>query len=131
MSENQTNVDVVADQLGVKAGKLKGMPTTVEDNVIGSSRTNKKGGKKAGAVGNTNNGAIGSKAADNFKKESSAPKKEAETVAVFSTKNVSWDGVGSISKGYNIMSKDQAEKWLTRNHTHLATPEEVAEEYGL
>lgn len=52
-------------------------------------------------------------------------------VAVFSTKNVLWQGVGSISKGYNIFSKSEADQWLTRGHVRLATPQEVAQEYGL
>ncbi len=55
----------------------------------------------------------------------------ADTVAVFSTRNVSWNGVGKVVTGYNIVSKVQAEKWLTRNHVRLATPEEVAKGFGL
>jgi len=38
--------------------KSKGIPETDADNVIGSSRTNAKGGKKTGAVTTTTNGAI-------------------------------------------------------------------------
>jgi|GEM_PF-2428220 hypothetical protein len=53
------------------------------------------------------------------------------TVAIYSDRNVSWIGVGKISKGYNIVTKDQADKWLTRNHVREATPEEVASEFGL
>lgn len=54
-----------------------------------------------------------------------------DKVAIYSSRNVSWQGVGKVSKGYNIMTKDKADKWLTRDHTRLATPEEVAKEYGL
>jgi hypothetical protein len=32
-------------------------------------------------------------------------------------------------QGYNIVTKEQADKWLTRDHTRLATPEEVAKEF--
>ena len=53
------------------------------------------------------------------------------TVAIYSTKNVVWEGVGKVSKGYNIVTKAQAEKWLTIKHVRLATPEEVAQEFGL
>jgi hypothetical protein len=56
---------------------------------------------------------------------------EQEKVAVYSSRNVSWDGVGTIKRGYNIMTKTKAEKWLTRMHTYLATPEEVAKEFDL
>jgi hypothetical protein len=54
-----------------------------------------------------------------------------DKVAVYSSRNVSWQGVGKVSKGYNIMTKDKAEKWLERDHTRLASPEEVAKEYGI
>lgn len=54
-----------------------------------------------------------------------------DKVAVYSSRNVFWQGVGRISKGYNIMTKDKADKWLTRDHTKLATPDEVAKEYGI
>ena len=53
------------------------------------------------------------------------------TVAIHSTRNVAWNGVGKVSTGYNIVTKEQADKWLTRNHVRLATPEEVAKEFGL
>lgn len=54
-----------------------------------------------------------------------------EKVAVYSTRNVYWEGVGRINKGYNIVTRAKADKWLARDHTRLATPEEVAKEYGL
>jgi len=53
-----------------------------------------------------------------------------ETVALHSTKNVVWEGVGKVEKGYNIVKKSEADRWLTRDHIRLATPEEVAREYG-
>lgn len=59
------------------------------------------------------------------------PKPKIEKVAIYSTKNVYWDEAGSVSKGYNIVTQEQADKWLTRGHTRIATPEEVAKEYGL
>jgi hypothetical protein len=58
------------------------------------------------------------------------PEKIEEKVAVYSTKNVSWPGIGKVQKGYNIVTKEQAEKWLSRNHVRTATPEEVAQEFG-
>ena len=59
-----------------------------------------------------------------------AQKKE-ETVAIYSSRNVTWNGVGKVYIGYNIVSKDASEQWLKRDHTRLATPEEVAKEFGL
>jgi hypothetical protein len=38
--------------------------------------------------------------------------------------------VGKVYRGYNIVEKDAAEKWLTRSHIRTATPEEVAKEFG-
>jgi hypothetical protein len=113
-------------------GKIVGVPETSENGVIGSSSTNRKGGKKVGALGQIDNGAIGSKRVDVVKaKSEKLPATKKETVAVFSTKSVSWENVGSLTKGYNFVSKEESEKWLTRNHTRLATPQEVAEEYGV
>ena len=55
-----------------------------------------------------------------------------EKVAVYSTKNVSWSEIGSkIYRGYSIMKKETADLWLTKDFVRLATPEEVAKEYGL
>jgi hypothetical protein len=54
-----------------------------------------------------------------------------KTVALLSTRNVSWNGVGRVEVGYNIVTEEQAEKWLTRNHITVATPDDVAKGYGL
>lgn len=84
------------------------------------------------AMGVVNNGAIGSTKTKPVAKKV-APKKAApkpETVAVYSEKNVTWNGVGKVYRGYNIVDKAAADKWLTRSHIRLATPEEVAKEFG-
>jgi hypothetical protein len=87
--------------------------------------------KKSGSAVSVGNDVIGSAGAER-KTTSEAPAKKVEndTVAIHSTKNADWRGVGSIVKGYNIVSVLQSEKWLTRNHVRLATPEEVAREFG-
>lgn len=87
--------------------------------------------KKSGSTVSVGNGVIGSAGAER-KTTPKAPTKKVEndTVAIYSTKNADWRGVGSIAKGYNIVSVLQSEKWLTRNHVRLATPEEVAKEFG-
>jgi hypothetical protein len=73
---------------------------------------------------------IGSASAE--KKETLNPKasESKNTVAIYSTKNVNWSGVGQVSKGYNIVTKQAAEKWATRSHIRIATPEEVARSFG-
>lgn len=82
------------------------------------------------ALGFTNTGAIGSMAADGKKKNIKPEHQDSDKVALYSTKNVRWEEVGSISRGYNIVTKDQADKWLTRAHVRIATPEEVKKAFG-
>lgn len=80
--------------------------TSNEENVIGSASAEKK---------------------ETVKPKASEPK---DTVAIYSTRNVNWSGVGQVSKGYNIVTKQASEKWATRDHIRLATPEEVARDFG-
>ncbi len=61
------------------------------------------------------------------KKETKAADAALETVALFSERNVSWSGVGRLVAGYNIVSKADADKWLSGSlKVRLATPEEIA-----
>jgi hypothetical protein len=85
------------------------------------------------AIGPVDNGVMGTK---------SVPKREprptvksikedlVEKVAIYSTKNVDWEEVGKVYKGYNIVTQEIADKWLTRSHVRLATPEEVKKAFG-
>jgi hypothetical protein len=82
------------------------------------------------SVVSNNDNVIGSGSADKKEPAKANLVNEKETVAVYSTKNVTWSGVGQVSKGYNIVTKQAAEKWLTRDHTRIATPEEVARDFG-
>jgi hypothetical protein len=85
-------------------------------------------------LGYVENGVMGSTTVPkNFDKKpvkSDAVKKDSEKVAIHSTKNVTWSEVGKVYRGYNIVTKEQADKWLTRDHTRLATPQEVAKEFN-
>ncbi len=54
-----------------------------------------------------------------------------DKVAIYSERNVTWEGVGKIYRGFNSVSKDASEKWTSRSYVRLATPAEVAKEYGL
>jgi hypothetical protein len=63
------------------------------------------------------------------KKEAKAPAKSTEEskVALYSERNVNWSGVGSLKAGYNIVSKEDADKWLSGSlAVRLATPEEIS-----
>jgi len=95
-----------------------------------------KGKPSAGkpALAPVENGAIGTGTAKPVVKQA-APKKVAaedkeETVALHSTKNVVWQGVGKVNRGVNIVSKTAAEQWTTRSHITVLTPEQVAKEFN-
>jgi hypothetical protein len=95
----------------------------------GKSKTVKAEKDVIGLVGN---GAIGATKAPIVPKQEK-PKEVAkkEKVAVYSTRNVFWPGVGKVLKGYNIVEREKLDQWLTRSHIREATPEEVAREFGL
>jgi hypothetical protein len=103
-------------------------------SLITAKATKKRSdGDGTDSVGSIETGAIGVTKSTPKKKTAApaAPKKEKEvTIAVHSTRNVVWEGLGKIAKGYNILPKAVAEKWLTRSHVREATPEEIAREYG-
>lgn len=61
------------------------------------------------------------------KKESS---KKSKDIALHSTRNLFWNEIGELKTGYNIVSKEASEKWLTHKAVRLATPEEIASYYG-
>ena len=47
---------------------------------------------------------------------------EEEKVALYSTRNISWNGLGSLSRGYNIVSKEASEKMVTHKAVRIASP---------
>ena len=51
-------------------------------------------------------------------------------VALYSLGNLHWQGVGQLVTGYNIVSKESSEKWLTLKKVRTETPEELASYYG-
>lgn len=108
-------------------------PESSSDDLITAKATSKKSdGDKRGYVGELETGAIGvtAKAPKKAASTRKASTKKKDTVAIYSSKNVIWQSVGKVDKGYNIVTEEEAEKWLTRDHVRLATPEEVAREYG-
>ena len=124
-------VEELAEELQeeLEIPKIEEAPA-VSPNVIA---TPKPAASETPGLGYLENGVMGSTTVPkNFdKKPSKSPslKKESEKVAVHSTKNVTWSEVGKVYRGYNIVTKEQADKWLTRDHIRLATPEEVAKEF--
>ena len=84
------------------------------------------------------NGILGSNAANNALNEGGMsldasvlkePKK-VEEVALYSHRNMRWELVGELEHGFNIVSKEAAEKWVTRPGVRVATPQEVAKHFG-
>lgn len=105
-------------------------PETTDENAITAPRYGRSS-EEVQAVGPVSNGTIGvTSVKPEPKKASSKSSKKKETVALYSTKNVTWTGVGKVYRGYNIVDQDAAEKWKTRDHIRVATPEEVAKEFG-
>lgn len=128
--ESGTKVEEVAEELGITASIAEDTTTVDENNVIGSTEAVTKEEPKSSIV-NLQSGAIGSGSADRpAKKSSKKQEPKEETVAIHSTRNVTWSEVGKVYRGYNIVPKSAAEKWVTRDHIRLATPEEVAKEFG-
>lgn len=121
----ETKTKAVAEELGLvsKVEEVK-----EEENVIKSTP---KKSAPVSAIKTNKDGIIGTSEKPVTKKaEKTVIKTEEEKLAVFSTKNVTWNGVGKVYRGYNIVTKDAAEKWLTRDHIRIATPEEIAKEFG-
>lgn len=57
-------------------------------------------------------------------------KDEDKKIALWSDKNIRWTSVGTLTKGYNIVSEEAAEKWLEKEGIRKATPQEVATYYS-
>lgn len=61
------------------------------------------------------------------------PVKQEKTIdkaAVYSTRNLHWQGVGDLKPGYNIVTIESAQLWLEK-HSQIvreATPEEIVRE---
>lgn len=51
-------------------------------------------------------------------------------VALYSDRNLHMESLGALKVGYNIVSKEASEKWLTHRLVRIAPPEEVASYYG-
>jgi hypothetical protein len=113
--EVQAPVEEVKEDNSVITAEVAGEPAPVQ--VLGNVN---------GAIGATT--VVPEPKQPVVKKEKKSAKKD--TVAIHSTKNVTWPGVGKVYVGYNIVEKDESEKWLTRSHIRLATPQEVAKEFG-
>jgi lysyl-tRNA synthetase class II len=53
-----------------------------------------------------------------------------DKMALYSERNLHWNGVGALEKGYNIVTKEASVKWLNHKAVREASPKEVARYYG-
>ena len=103
---------------------------TKDENVITSGGG--KGSEEKPALAPVADGVIGSGTTKATKKpavKKPAPAK-ADTVALFADRNLLWQGVGKISKGYNFVPREQAAQWLTLDGVREVTPEEIKTNLG-
>lgn len=54
-----------------------------------------------------------------------------EKIAVYSSRNIFWDKVGSLSRGYSFITREEANMWKRLRGVREATPEEVASHFDL
>jgi hypothetical protein len=52
-----------------------------------------------------------------------------QKVAIYSSKNLFKNGLGEIKVGYNIVTKEASDFWVTHKAVRVATPEEVSKAY--
>jgi hypothetical protein len=103
----------------------------VQDAITAPAYSNNN--KEVPALGAVNNGVMGTTSVPRPEPRSynkPNPSDSVEKLAIYSSKNVSWQGVGTVHRGYNIVAKDIADQWLTRTHVRVATPEEVKKAFG-
>jgi hypothetical protein len=110
---------------------------TVPEQVVAENIISVPEPKKSFATSNTKSnedGVITVRSAEKnyppVKAEKKTPEVSEDKVAVYSEKNLHWQGVGKLTFGYNIITREVAEKWLTNKNVREATPEEVATYYG-
>lgn len=118
----------------VKNVQVQAIGEADNSGVISSPKKAHTDGPVQSNTGSTASGVIGSKAADRvFEKPAVVEKPQQpdpNKVALWSDKNIRWTGVGALSKGYNIVTKEAADKWLEKQGIRNATPEEVATYYS-
>lgn len=93
---------------------------SIKRNPVSNARSNEDGVLTVGSADNFKN--------KEFKKDTQKPEGK---VAIYSDKNMRWQGLGEITKGYNIVTEEAADKWLSRKGIREATAQEVASHYGL
>lgn len=125
--------EMVAETTAVESVAVAEATEEAAENVITVPQKAHTDGPVRSNTNVTATGVIGSVAADRVMEKPATPEPKPEStnkVALWSDKNIRWSGVGTLSKGYNIVNKEAAAKWLVKEGIREATPEEVATYYG-
>lgn len=128
--EAPTLVEDLAEELGIEAS-IEEVEEPAEEVIAAPAKG--KSSKKKQAMAPVADGVIGTSVDNTQKTQVTNKVKEisGDTVAIYSARNVRWEGVGKINKGYNIVDKSEADKWIEKlSHVRLASPEEVSRELG-
>ncbi len=59
------------------------------------------------------------------------PMDRQEKVAVYSERNMYWEEVGRLAKGYSFITREEAEVWVRLKGVREATPEEIAAHFDI
>jgi hypothetical protein len=133
------SVDLVEEESGVEENpviqNVKVGEVVNDDNQKVITGPAKKKTSRSSNIQKDTENVLGSKAADRalakiIVEEKEEPKNVAEKIALWSNKNIRWSDVGAVNKGYNIVTEEASEKWLSRDGIRKATPEEVATYFG-
>jgi hypothetical protein len=128
-NDDTTTVNELDLDDNLEVNEVPEKPVVVEEQTILSPKPE----EEAPSLVPVSDGVIG---AGTVKKSAPKPKKVAEnksgpgTVALFAARNISWNGVGKLVKGYNLVSSTEADKWLTLDAVRLVDPEEVRTNLG-
>lgn len=134
VEENKTAVETVAKENPV-IDKVRVEEVVNDDNQKVITGPAKKKTPRSSNIQKDSDNVLGSRAADRalakiIVEEKEEPKKVTDKVALWSNKNIRWSDVGAVKKGYNIVTEEASEKWLSRDGIRKATPEEVATYFG-
>ena len=121
---------VEEDALVVEEPKIEKAPVKKPEIITTPSYS---GSEEVQALGTVADGVIGATKKPKAKKAPAVKTQtaEEEKVAIYADKNYYWGPAGKIYRGYNIVSKAKADLWLTKTGVRLATPEEVAKQFGV
>jgi hypothetical protein len=51
-------------------------------------------------------------------------------VCIFSNKNATWNNVGKVYRGHNLVTQQQADFWIKKHFIRMSTEEEAVKEFG-